>query len=83
MAVCREVREETGIDTEFRGIINFRHQHNYQFGCSDFYFVCLLRPTTRRISMCRNEIARCAWMDVSMICVLLTILLTHQVFKLA
>lgn len=65
VAVCREVREETGIDTEFRGIINFRHQHNYMFGCSDFYFVCLLKPTTRRISMCRNEIARCTWMDIN------------------
>jgi hypothetical protein len=39
-----EVFEETGIETEFVCVLTFRHMHGYHFGCSDFYFVCLLRP---------------------------------------
>ncbi|GJN21734.1 hypothetical protein PR202_gb09244 [Eleusine coracana subsp. coracana] len=40
----REVKEETGIDTEFVELIAFRHAHNVAFQKSDLFFICLLRP---------------------------------------
>ena len=41
-AAVREVREETGIATTFRGILAFRHQHGVAFQRSDIYVVCHL-----------------------------------------
>ncbi|KAH3894142.1 hypothetical protein DPMN_018300 [Dreissena polymorpha] len=66
-AARREVLEETGIDTEFLGIICFRHMLNYRYGCSDFYYICLMRPVNAEqpIKKCEQEIAACKWMDVS------------------
>ncbi len=43
-AVKREVIEETGVMTEFKGIIGFREQLMYKNGASDLYMVCLLVP---------------------------------------
>ncbi|XP_052257337.1 uncharacterized protein LOC127862301 [Dreissena polymorpha] len=65
-AARREVLEETGIDTEFLGIICFRHMLNYRYGCSDFYYICLMRPVNAEqpIKKCEQEIAACKWMDV-------------------
>ncbi|XP_045172868.2 uncharacterized protein LOC123534617 isoform X2 [Mercenaria mercenaria] len=62
----REVREETGIETEFVGIISFRHQQNYRYGCSDFYFICVMRPinSDQKIQVCEQEIANCKWVDI-------------------
>jgi len=60
----REVLEETGISTEFVGVICFRHMHNFRYGCSDFYFVCHLRPLNKEIKMDESEIAECRWMKV-------------------
>jgi len=62
----REVREETGIDAEFIGVIAFRHQQKYRYGCGDFYFICLMRPskTDQQINKCDQEIAACKWIDV-------------------
>lgn len=61
---CREVKEETGVDTEFVGVVCFRHMHNFRYGCSDFYFVCHLRPLTKEIKIDESEIADCRWMKV-------------------
>jgi len=61
----REVLEETGIDSEFQGVICFRQQHNFRYGCSDFYFICLMKALTTEIKKCDQEIAECQWMDVS------------------
>ena len=58
------VKEETGVDTEFVGVVCFRHMHNFRYGCSDFYFVCHLRPLTREIKIDESEIADCRWMKV-------------------
>lgn len=63
-AVVREVREETGVDTEFQSLICFRHWHGYRFGKSDIYFVCRLRPLTHRLRRQEEEIAECRWMPL-------------------
>ena len=61
----RETLEETGIKTEFVGVLCYRHMHNYRWNCSDLYFICLLKPLTTEIAVDTNEIAACKWMDVS------------------
>ncbi|XP_070206088.1 uncharacterized protein [Littorina saxatilis] len=60
----REVREETGIDSEFVSLLAFRHLHKYRFGCSDMYFICVMKPLTTQIKPCPVEIADCRWMDL-------------------
>lgn len=62
----REVLEETGIEVEFVGVVSFRHQLNYRYGCGDFYFICLMRPVheDQQISKCDQEISACKWIDV-------------------
>ena len=63
-AVVREVKEETGIDTEFEYLICFRHWHGYKHGKSDIYFVCRLHPLTHHITRQESEIADCRWMPI-------------------
>ena len=63
-AVVREVREETGIETEFISIVCLRHWHGYRHGKSDIYFVTRLRPLSFEITPDPNEIADCFWMSV-------------------
>ncbi|XP_062583042.1 nucleoside diphosphate-linked moiety X motif 6-like [Saccostrea cucullata] len=60
----REVLEETGIQAEFVSVLGFRHQHNFRFGCSDWYFVCLMKAVTTEIKHCPQEIAECKWISV-------------------
>ena len=57
--------EETGIKAEFQYLLGFRHQHNFHFGNSDLYMICVMRPLTHEIKKCNNEISNCCWMDVS------------------
>lgn len=64
LAAKREVLEETGIDTEFVGIVSFQQSHNAQFGKSDMFFVCLLTPKTFEIKKQESEIFACEWIDV-------------------
>lgn len=64
-AAEREVREETGITCRFQSILCFRHQHQYNFGCSDLYFICLMKAESTQIKVCPNEIAVAQWMPVS------------------
>ena len=64
IACQREVMEETGVQTEFIGILSFRHMHNSLFGKSDLFFVCLMNPTTTEIYKEHTEIAACEWIDV-------------------
>ncbi len=63
-AAIREVKEETGIEAEFDGIVAFRHSHGYNFGCSDLYIVTKLRPKSKEIVTCEREIARATWMPL-------------------
>jgi len=62
--VIREVREETGVEAEFRALVCFRHWHGYRYGKSDIYFICRLRPLSREITVQEEEIAECQWMRV-------------------
>jgi ADP-ribose pyrophosphatase YjhB (NUDIX family) len=62
-AARREVMEETGIETEFTSTLCFRQAHNMQFGKSDLFFVCLLRPTSSEIAHQQTEIHACEWKD--------------------
>ena len=62
--VIREVWEETGIRTDFLGLVGFRHWHGYRFGKSDIYFICRLRPLTFEIRIQESEIDACQWMPL-------------------
>lgn len=63
-AVKREVLEETGIQTEFKCLVTFRHGHEYTFGCSDIYMLAYLTPLNFDIQKSDREIAECEWMKV-------------------
>ena len=62
--VKREILEETGIETQFEGLVCFRHWHGYRFEKSDIYFVCRLSPLNHRIVADEEEIQECLWMPV-------------------
>ncbi|KAB5556519.1 hypothetical protein DKX38_007428 [Salix brachista] len=55
-AAIREVKEETGIDTEFMEILAFRQTHKQFLGKSDLFFVCMLRPLSFDITKQDSEI---------------------------
>ncbi|RWS30086.1 nudix hydrolase 8-like protein, partial [Leptotrombidium deliense] len=65
----REIFEETGIETCFQSLVVIRHQHKYQFGCSDIYVLCYLKPVNDKnpnleLKMCTQEITAAAWIPV-------------------
>ena len=61
--VKREVYEETGVRTQFEGVIGLRHMHGLAFGVSDVYCITLLRPLTHTITIDPGEIAEGVWSD--------------------
>lgn len=63
-AIIREVKEETGIDCTFEGLVCFRHWHGYRYGKSDIYFVCRLAPQSDVVTMQVSEIEECLWMPI-------------------
>ncbi|KAG4973046.1 hypothetical protein JHK87_029867 [Glycine soja] len=60
----REVKEETGIDTEFVEVIAFRHARNVAFEKSDLFFICMLRPLSAEIIVDDPEIEAAKWMPL-------------------
>ncbi|XP_066349071.1 nudix hydrolase 8-like isoform X2 [Miscanthus floridulus] len=58
----REVKEETGVDTEFVDVVAFRHAHNVAFQKSDLFFICMLRPASSEIKIDETEIQAAKWM---------------------
>lgn len=60
----REVKEETGVDTEFVEVIAFRHAHNLAFDKSDLFFVCMLKPLSSQIKVDDLEIQAAKWMPL-------------------
>ncbi|KAI4315218.1 hypothetical protein L6164_028051 [Bauhinia variegata] len=60
----REVKEETGIDTEFVEVIAFRHAHKVAFEKSDLFFICMLRPLSTKIVVDDLEIEDAKWMPL-------------------
>lgn len=63
-AAMREVREETGIETEFSEVLAFRQSHNSFFGKSDLFFVCMLKPLSFDIQKQDSEVAAAKWMPL-------------------
>ncbi|KAL7640272.1 UNVERIFIED_CONTAM: hypothetical protein RMT77_009686 [Armadillidium vulgare] len=64
-AAIREVKEETGVDAVFESLLAFRHMHKTNFGCSDLYFIVILKPVSHDITMCKRELADCKWMKLT------------------
>ncbi|KAK4761600.1 hypothetical protein SAY87_029484 [Trapa incisa] len=60
----REVKEETGVDSEFVQVIAFRHAHNVAFEKSDLFFICMLRPISTQIMVEDHEIKAAKWMKL-------------------
>ncbi|MEM8859541.1 MAG: NUDIX domain-containing protein [Chloroflexota bacterium] len=63
-AAVREVKEETGIDSEFVGVVTFRHWLDIRPNMSDIYFICKLRPTSFEITPQLSEVDRALWMPL-------------------
>ncbi|MED6175266.1 hypothetical protein PIB30_076855 [Stylosanthes scabra] len=63
-AAIREVKEETGIDTEFVEVLAFRQSHQTFFQKSDLFFACLLQPYSFNIQRQASEIAAAQWMPI-------------------
>ncbi|KAD3066626.1 hypothetical protein E3N88_34506 [Mikania micrantha] len=64
LAAIREVKEETGIETEFMEVLAFRQSHKSFFSKSDLMFVCMLKPTSLDIQKQDSEIEAAQWMPV-------------------
>ncbi|KAK3141884.1 hypothetical protein QOZ80_4BG0339450 [Eleusine coracana subsp. coracana] len=60
----REVKEETGVDTEFVDVVAFRHAHKVAFQKSDLFFICMLRPVSNEIKIDETEIQAAKWMPL-------------------
>lgn len=63
--VLPQVREETGVETEFVSLVCMRHNTRFVFGKSDMYIVARLRPTSTTIHADPDEIADARWMPVA------------------
>ncbi|XP_051128636.1 nudix hydrolase 2 [Andrographis paniculata] len=61
----REVKEETGIDTEFIDVLAFRQTHESFFKKSDLLFLCMLRPLSFEIHKQDSEIDAAQWMAIA------------------
>lgn len=60
----REVKEETGIDTEFVEILAFRQFHKSFFEKSDLFFLCMMQPLSFDIQKQELEIEAAQWMPI-------------------
>jgi 8-oxo-dGTP pyrophosphatase MutT (NUDIX family) len=63
-AAIRELKEETGIDGKFIGIMGIRHLHGYLNGKSDLFFICVLEPLTFDITIQEDELIACEWLSI-------------------
>ncbi|XP_016476619.1 nudix hydrolase 10 [Nicotiana tabacum] len=63
-AAIREVKEETGIDTEFLEVLAFRQMHKSFFGKSDLFFICMMHPLTFNLQKQDLEIEAVQWMSL-------------------
>ena len=63
-----QVLEETGIETDFVGVLCFRQAHGFLFDKSDLFFVCLMAAKSSDIVIQESEIAACDWVDIDTYC---------------
>ncbi|KAF5746176.1 Nudix hydrolase 2 -like protein [Tripterygium wilfordii] len=61
-AAVREVKEETGVDTEFVEVLAFRQSHRSFFCKSNLFFVCMLQPHSSHIQKQISELEAAQWM---------------------
>ncbi|XP_028755012.1 nudix hydrolase 10-like [Neltuma alba] len=62
-AVIREVKEETGIDTEFLEVLALRQTpKSYLITKSELFILCMLRPRSFKIQVQEQEIRAAQWM---------------------
>jgi hypothetical protein len=57
------VFEETGIKTEFQGILGLRELNEFRFDNGDLYFICLLKALTTDIKIQEFEIEASEWIS--------------------
>nr|GEX89114.1 NUDIX hydrolase 6-like protein [Tanacetum cinerariifolium] len=55
-AEVREVKEETGVDTQFVGVLVFKQWHKAFYRKFDLFFVCIMRPLSFDIQIQELEI---------------------------
>ena len=64
--VEREIREETGLETKFKGILGMREMSvGFRFGQGDMYFPCLMDLVDKsktEIQLQQHEIGCAEWM---------------------
>lgn len=60
----REVFEETGVKAKFVSLVYFKEAHHNQFDTSNYYFVALMHPETKEITMQEDEIADAKWIKL-------------------
>ncbi|TKY47882.1 Nudix hydrolase 2 [Spatholobus suberectus] len=63
-AAVREVKEETGIETEFVEVLAFKERHKSFFRKSELFFVCMLQPRSFKIQRQVSEIEAAQWMAI-------------------
>ncbi|HEX7005319.1 MAG TPA: NUDIX domain-containing protein [Trueperaceae bacterium] len=63
--VRREVREETGVDSDFQGLLAVTHAPRWIFGRASLYLVCALEAVSREIVRQESEIAEAVWMPLA------------------
>jgi len=66
-AAVREVFEETGVETDFVGVIGFRQAHGVAFTKDDLFFLCALRlkdPSRTALTPQPSEIAAAEWLPL-------------------
>lgn len=62
-AAIRETKEETGIDTIFKGVVAWWERHNTRMdNVSDLFFLCRLHPLNTAIFAQESEVADALWM---------------------
>ncbi|KAJ4976855.1 hypothetical protein NE237_001961 [Protea cynaroides] len=64
VGAVREVKEETGIDTEFVEVLAFRETQKSFFEKSDVLFLCMLHPLSFDIQIQELEIEAAQWMPI-------------------
>lgn len=64
----REVREETGINAEFLGVMGIRETANFKYGASDLYFGTILFNTSTQIAIEDvREVKQAQWVPLAAI----------------
>ena len=63
-AMIREIFEETGVKTEFNGLVSIHERKDFIFGSGALFIVGLLKPLSKTINRCDNELEDCDWLPI-------------------